>query len=45
MSQTIKFWIWIFISQCVYEMHVKLLDIKYLKFKTLKVHLVNETLF
>jgi hypothetical protein len=26
-------------------MYVKLWDIKYLKFRTLKVHLVNETLF
>jgi hypothetical protein len=43
-SQTIKSWIWTFISQCVYAMYVKLWDIKYLKFRTLKVHLVNETL-
>jgi hypothetical protein len=28
-----------------YLMYVKLWDIKYLKFRTLKVHLVNETFF
>ncbi len=41
-SQIIKSWIWTFISQYVYAMYVKLWDIKYLKFRTLKVHLVNE---
>jgi len=40
-----KIWIWTFVSQCVYAIYVKLWDIKYLKFRTLKVHLVNETLF
>jgi len=43
-SRTIKSWIWIFISQCVYAMYVRLWDIKYLKFRTFKVHLVNEKL-
>jgi hypothetical protein len=31
-------------TMCLHAMYVKLWDIKYLKFRTLKVHLVNETL-
>ncbi len=42
-SQTIKSWIWTFISQCVYAMYVKLQNIKYLKFRTLKIRVMNET--
>jgi hypothetical protein len=44
-SQTIISWICTFLSQCVYAMYVKPWDVKYLKFRTLMVHLVNETLF
>jgi hypothetical protein len=40
----IKSWIDFYLTMCLCN-YVKLWDIKYMKFRTLKVHLMNETLF